>query len=68
MFYSTRRFWRAVLPALAVYLAVTKIPWDSLGSRLGAARRRIEWTAGNLGRSVGDGLEDLLRGITNLIK
>jgi hypothetical protein len=63
MLYSTRRIRRLGFLALLVYLAVTRLPWDSLADRGGATFRRVERKAQGLGESVMDGLEDVLEGV-----
>jgi hypothetical protein len=68
MFYSTRHVLRLALLLIAAYLAVTRIPWDSVKAAAGTSWRRLEWNARNLGNALGNTLEGFQRGIKDLLK
>jgi hypothetical protein len=63
MFYSTRHLWRLASLALIIYLAVTKIPWNSIEDRLRTSWRSLEWRVRTMGEAVVDGIEDVRREI-----
>jgi hypothetical protein len=59
MFHSTRYFWRFLVLGLAVYLLITKVPWDSVQYKAKYYLQQIEQQAREMKNDITDGLRKI---------